>query len=405
MPAGTLTPIAGNPVAVDEAARALESVAAHVAATSSKLRALARTTWTGSAATQASMRTATLPPKLDKVVASYSSAGAALRGYAVALADAQSRSVAALRAAASAQADVAQLHAARATAPPEALPRYDASIADAEAALARAEASNEAAREDRCRAIGVAERRLHDASSRGIRNQPWWRHILSSAARFAVSAWTTSLRLAASVATSISALAGLAALAVSIAGLVFPPLEGAAAVLESISLVSGIMAAGADAALAASGNGSWKSVGIDAIALAPWAGSKLVSKSARLLRAPKTTIYASSHVVEPAKVIAPVTSLATWGDVRTLARHFRDHGPDFGVTSPTDYAARASQFLHDAIRDGELVKVDVDGIIRVYDRTANTFGSYNPDGSTRTFFKPTSATYWERQPGAKPWSE
>jgi len=327
VPAGTLTPIAGDPVAVDEAARALESVAAHVAATSSKLRALARTTWTGSAATQASMRTATLPPKLDKVVASYSSAGAALRGYALALADAQSRSVAALRAAASAQADVAQLHAARATAPPEALPRYDASIAEAHVALARAEASNEAAREDRRRAIGVAERRLHDASSRGIRNQPWWRHILSSAARFASSAWTTSLRLAARVATSISALAGLAALAVSIAGLVFPPLEGAAAVLESISLVSGIMAAGADAALAASGKGSWKSVGVDAIALAPWAGSKLVSRSARFLGHPQRVAASTSPLGEQAQA-AVAYPVIVGKAVTTRSINYRPRVPD-----------------------------------------------------------------------------
>lgn len=412
MPAGTLTPIAGDPLAVNESARALESVAAHVEATSSKLRALSRTTWTGSAAVHATTRTATLPPKLDRVVSSYSSAGAALRGYAAALADAQARSIAALRAAASAQADVAHLHAARATAAPEAIPRYDASIAEAEAALARAAASNEAAHEDQRRAIGMAVRQLHDASSRGIKSQPWWRHVLSTTSRFASSTWTTSLRVVARVATSISALAGLAALAVSIAGLVFPPLEGAAAVLESISLVSGVVAAGADAALAASGNGSWKSVGVDAIVLAPWAGSKLVSKLGPTIRRgdalrPATTVHASQGAREPAR-IASLHSSDSWGTPRKLVSHAKRHGPDFGVASPDDYAAAASAFLQRGLIEGLPVKISSrDGVIRIYDRATNTFGSYNADGTTRTFYKPDPAkhglrdneAYWRRQEG------
>ncbi len=294
MPAGTLAPIDGDPFAVNESARTFEAVAARVAETSSRLRALTGTTWTGAAAARASTRTATLPPKLDKVVTSYASAGIALRGYATALAAAQARSAAATRAAGAAQADIAQLLAARSAAPPDVSPRYDASLSDAEDRLARATASNETAHEDHRRAAANAARELHEASARGIKNQPWWRHVVSSAARFAASAWTTSLLAVARVATSVSALAGLAALALSIAGLMFPPLEGAAAVLETISLVSGVLATCADAALAASGTGSWKSVGVDALALAPWAGSKLVTKSARLLRNP-TRVTASTN--------------------------------------------------------------------------------------------------------------
>jgi hypothetical protein len=44
-------------------------------------------------------------------------------------------------------------------------------------------------------------------------------------------------------------------------------------------------------------------------------------------------------------------------------------------------------------------KIDADGGIRVYDPTTNTFGAYNPGGSTRTLFKPSSPTYFDRQPG------
>ncbi|HEX7107535.1 MAG TPA: hypothetical protein VF218_16330 [Acidothermaceae bacterium] len=286
MPAGTLPPIAGDPLAVNEAARTFEATAKCVAETSSRLRSLTGTSWRGPASVRASVRTATLPQKLDKVVTSYASAGAALRGYASSLAETQARSAAAIRAAATAQAEVARLRVEQAAAPPDASPRYDASISEAETRFSRAVASNEAAREDQRRAASAATRRLHEASAKGVKNQPWWRHVVTSAARFASLTWTSSLRVVARVATSISALAGLAALAMSIAGLVFPPLVGAAAVLETISLVSAVMATCADASLAAAGRGSWKSVAVDAVALAPWAGSKLVGKAARLLSNP-----------------------------------------------------------------------------------------------------------------------
>ncbi len=33
----------------------------------------------------------------------------------------------------------------------------------------------------------------------------------------------------------------------------------------------------------------------------------------------------------------------------------------------------------------------------IYDPESNTFGSYNADGSTRTFFKPTSSKYFQKE--------
>ena len=51
-------------------------------------------------------------------------------------------------------------------------------------------------------------------------------------------------------------------------------------------------------------------------------------------------------------------------------------------------------------RDNYQVKVDEEGTIRVYDPKTNTFGSYNPDGSTKTYFKPTGGqNYFDKQPG------
>jgi hypothetical protein len=90
---------------------------------------------------------------------------------------------------------------------------------------------------------------------------------------------------------------------------------------------------------------------------------------------------------------------ATWGNANTLERHFDDHGGDFGATSARDYANQASQFLQRSQTQGLPTKIDADGVIRTYDPVANTFGSFNANGTTRTFFKPSSPTYFQRQPG------
>ncbi|MBE7189100.1 hypothetical protein [Jatrophihabitans endophyticus] len=88
-----------------------------------------------------------------------------------------------------------------------------------------------------------------------------------------------------------------------------------------------------------------------------------------------------------------------WNDTSTLSKHFDDHGTDFGAASQTEYANRAGAFLRRAIEDRLPMKVDGHGIIRVFDPETNTFGSYTADGATRTFFKPSSPTYWQRQKG------
>jgi hypothetical protein len=97
-----------------------------------------------------------------------------------------------------------------------------------------------------------------------------------------------------------------------------------------------------------------------------------------------------------------LSAAESWGNPKTLARHFRDHGADFAAKTAEEYAQKASQFLQDAQRRGLATKVDAEGIIRVYDPKTNTFGAYNPNGTTRTFFKPTSPTYWDRQPDLPP---
>ena len=59
----------------------------------------------------------------------------------------------------------------------------------------------------------------------------------------------------------------------------------------------------------------------------------------------------------------------------------------------------ASQFLQRAKTEGLPAKVDSGGVLRIFDARSDTFGAYNPDGTAKTFFKPGSRGYFERQPG------
>jgi hypothetical protein len=94
-----------------------------------------------------------------------------------------------------------------------------------------------------------------------------------------------------------------------------------------------------------------------------------------------------------------------WGRADTLDDHFRRHGADFGARNADDYAQGASDFFRRSQADGLPTKIGPDGTIRVYDPASNTFGSFNPDGTTKTFFKPSGGqSYWDGQPGGAPWT-
>jgi RHS repeat-associated protein len=87
-----------------------------------------------------------------------------------------------------------------------------------------------------------------------------------------------------------------------------------------------------------------------------------------------------------------------WGNPKSLNQHYSDHGGDFGSKSANDYANKASNFFNEAPKNGYQQIVGKDGTIRIYDGKTNTFGSYNTDGSTKTFFKPSGGqSYWNTQ--------
>jgi hypothetical protein len=267
MPSAT-DAITGDPAAVASTARTLTSIADDVARHAARLRSLASSgsSWTGTAATRAHARTVTLPPKLDKVTASYGAAGSALLRYAGALADATARSRAAvsaftraddeLRSARAAQAaaassdDAAAATAAAAglPAPAPTAPRYQASIDAALAARTRAAATNARAHADRDRAASVAAAALKGASRQGIPNKSWWQHFTHSAAHWLSAQWRDALSHLAEIGGTISVIAGIAAAVLAVGGLMFPPLEAAAAAAEGIAAVSGVLSAGSAAA-------------------------------------------------------------------------------------------------------------------------------------------------------------
>ncbi len=306
-------------MAVSAAGRTLESIALDVANIASRLRALAAgdDSWTGAAAVSAHVRTASLPPALDKANVSYAAAGSALGSYARTLADAQDQSTSAITAAGRASAELASAVAAHAAAAahdvaasasahaagvlpaPATAPRYEASIEEAQSQLKRAIASNDEAHEQQRNAARTAASALQLASHAGIHNQSWFHHVTHSIIHWASTHWTATLREVSKVGTIVSALAGAAALILAVAGVAFPPLEAAAAALETVSLVSAVAAGMADTALAATGKASWTSVGVDALSFAPAGMGKLVTKAAPLLREsrlikPSTVVHASN---------------------------------------------------------------------------------------------------------------
>ena len=72
-----------------------------------------------------------------------------------------------------------------------------------------------------------------------------------------------------------------------------------------------------------------------------------------------------------------------------------------GATSEEEYTRMAHEFY---LNKGQYqVKVDKEGITRVYDAARNLFGAYNPDGTTRTYLAPTGGqAYFDKQKWAMP---
>ena len=105
----------------------------------------------------------------------------------------------------------------------------------------------------------------------------------------------------------------------------------------------------------------------------------------------------TARKTEAAKKAPPTRE--TWGHVGSLPDYFERHGGDFKARDAADYARLAWEFQQRAKTENLPTKVDADGVARIYDPKSGAFAAYNRNGTTKTFFKPGSRDYFDRQPG------
>ena len=160
------------------------------------------------------------------------------------------------------------------------------------------------------------------------------------------------------------------------------------------AVIVGEVPAAAQNAVGASSPASANTVG-------PLAGIGAGQRLGKVVPQPQIVV-ATAVAAEADSGLLRLSTEESWGNPGSLARHFRDHGADFGATSAEEYASEASSFFQRGLQEGLPTKIDSDGVIRIYDPNTNTFGAFNANGTTRTFYKPSSPTYWDRQPGNAP---
>ena len=101
----------------------------------------------------------------------------------------------------------------------------------------------------------------------------------------------------------------------------------------------------------------------------------------------------------PTPVYTPPPTAKTWGDRTSLQDHFNRHGADFHAMNPDDYASKAWLFLQRAMDEELPAKLDEDGTLRIWDPRNRSFAAYNRNFTTKTYFRPNSSDYFQRQPG------
>jgi pyocin large subunit-like protein len=116
-------------------------------------------------------------------------------------------------------------------------------------------------------------------------------------------------------------------------------------------------------------------------------------------RPPPVTIEATASSPKPEAVRKAPPTRETWGYLPSLPDHFERHGRDFNARDAEDYARIAWELLQRAKAEGLPTKVDSEGVTRIYDPKSGAFGAFNRNGTTKTFFKPNSRDYFDRQPG------
>ncbi|MGH8960189.1 MAG: hypothetical protein ACRDWT_03130 [Jatrophihabitantaceae bacterium] len=124
------------------------------------------------------------------------------------------------------------------------------------------------------------------------------------------------------------------------------------------------------------------------------------SRAAKATEITATTRAADDALIAAAQRTRQLPVVRRFRNRGRLIKHFDDHAHDFAAASPEDYQRQAVQFLERA-RTGDLqVKIDAAGTVRVFDPATNSFAVCTSDGTILTYFKPSSPSYWARQPGS-----
>jgi pyocin large subunit-like protein len=106
----------------------------------------------------------------------------------------------------------------------------------------------------------------------------------------------------------------------------------------------------------------------------------------------------NSNETNTSKIIAKE---ANWANHALLDDHFERHGKDFNAIDSRDYAKKANHFYERSKTQKIRKKVDSNGVIRLWDPNTNEFGSFTNKGKTKTYYKPKSPSYWDKQEGVE----
>lgn len=84
---------------------------------------------------------------------------------------------------------------------------------------------------------------------------------------------------------------------------------------------------------------------------------------------------------------------------RYKEKHISDHLPEFPGLSDKEYVENARKILNSQI--GGVIEgfIDKSGEVYRYNTETNEFAKARKNGIIKTYYKPTSPTYWERQKG------
>lgn len=288
-------PAPGDPGAYDELARGFSQTASDAAEAKRKLESFSRgvddSIWRGESARAFRDKIDQLPGRLQKLHASYEAASDGMAGYGRSLRDLQREARTLLSEAQDARHDQAtqergrdQAQAADPSAPTT---HHDDAIAAARSRFTTASHRLDDLRDRRRTAENAAIAKLGEAGDLGIANDSWWKRTFD-----AIDNWVDEhadiLREISEILKVVSAVAGV---------LSFIPGMGA------IALVAGGLAIATDAVLAATGNGSWKTLLVDAAITATGLGAgRLIGagikgfKRARAARIPISAQKQAGHV-------------------------------------------------------------------------------------------------------------